>query len=155
MQYTQICIWAVALGNVPQNNLNYYQVSFYSCTVWYITFVVCYIINEMYTFQQSPQTNSFHLYPFTEKCPKCEHPRAYFMQIQTRSADEPMTTFYKCCNAQCGHRWRDWNLCTWKIINLIIWDRLAPTSRPAFLSLYLLPTDSGRYGNSSDDLKFL
>nr|XP_015215680.1 PREDICTED: DNA-directed RNA polymerase III subunit RPC10 isoform X1 [Lepisosteus oculatus] len=42
-----------------------------------------------------------------ETCPKCEHPRAYFMQIQTRSADEPMTTFYKCCNQQCGHRWRD------------------------------------------------
>lgn len=30
------------------------------------------------------------------------------MQIQTRSADEPMTTFYKCCSLQCGHRWRDW-----------------------------------------------
>uniref|UniRef100_A0A674N233 DNA-directed RNA polymerase III subunit RPC10 n=1 Tax=Takifugu rubripes TaxID=31033 RepID=A0A674N233_TAKRU len=42
-----------------------------------------------------------------ETCPKCEHRRAFFMQIQTRSADEPMTTFYKCCNAQCGHRWRD------------------------------------------------
>ncbi|XP_069760984.1 DNA-directed RNA polymerase III subunit RPC10-like [Narcine bancroftii] len=42
-----------------------------------------------------------------EPCPKCEHPRAYFMQIQTRSADEPMTTFYKCCNPGCGHRWRD------------------------------------------------
>jgi DNA-directed RNA polymerase III subunit RPC11 len=42
-----------------------------------------------------------------EKCPKCEHPRAYFMQIQTRSADEPMTTFYKCCNPQCGQRWKD------------------------------------------------
>ncbi|KAK5884538.1 hypothetical protein CesoFtcFv8_018349 [Champsocephalus esox] len=42
-----------------------------------------------------------------ETCPKCAHLRAYFMQIQTRSADEPMTTFYKCCQAQCGHRWRD------------------------------------------------
>ncbi|XP_076249626.1 RNA polymerase III subunit K [Calliopsis andreniformis] len=42
-----------------------------------------------------------------ERCPKCAHPRAYFMQIQTRSADEPMTTFYKCCNPQCGHNWRD------------------------------------------------
>lgn len=42
-----------------------------------------------------------------ERCPKCAHPRAYFMQIQTRSADEPMTTFYKCCNAQCGHNWRE------------------------------------------------
>ncbi|KAJ1520287.1 hypothetical protein ONE63_004488 [Megalurothrips usitatus] len=42
-----------------------------------------------------------------ERCPKCSHSRAYFMQIQTRSADEPMTTFYKCCNHQCGHRWRE------------------------------------------------
>ncbi|BES97909.1 Hypothetical protein NTJ_10724 [Nesidiocoris tenuis] len=42
-----------------------------------------------------------------EKCPVCEHPRAYFMQIQTRSADEPMTTFYKCCNQTCGHLWRE------------------------------------------------
>ncbi|XP_034939705.1 DNA-directed RNA polymerase III subunit RPC10 [Chelonus insularis] len=42
-----------------------------------------------------------------ERCPKCSHPYAYFMQIQTRSADEPMTTFYKCCNQQCGHNWRE------------------------------------------------
>ncbi|XP_076330739.1 RNA polymerase III subunit K [Tachypleus tridentatus] len=42
-----------------------------------------------------------------ETCPKCNHGRAFFMQIQTRSADEPMTTFYKCCNPQCGHQWRD------------------------------------------------
>uniref|UniRef100_A0A3Q2HF07 DNA-directed RNA polymerase subunit n=1 Tax=Equus caballus TaxID=9796 RepID=A0A3Q2HF07_HORSE len=42
-----------------------------------------------------------------EPCPKCEHPPAYFRQLQTRSADQPMTTFYKCCSAQCGHRWRD------------------------------------------------
>lgn len=45
-----------------------------------------------------------------ETCPKCEHNRAFFMQIQTRSADEPMTTFYKCCNMACGHRWREWPL---------------------------------------------
>ena len=41
------------------------------------------------------------------KCPKCDHDRAFFMQIQTRSADEPMTTFYKCCAATCGYRWKD------------------------------------------------
>ncbi|KAL5275311.1 POLR3K family protein [Megaselia abdita] len=41
------------------------------------------------------------------ECPECSHKRAYFMQIQTRSADEPMTTFYKCCNQICGHNWRD------------------------------------------------
>ena len=50
--------------------------------------------------------------PHTEKCPRCEHPRAYFMQLQTRSADEPMTTFYKCCNPQCGHQWREWTSST-------------------------------------------
>ncbi|XP_070500113.1 DNA-directed RNA polymerase III subunit RPC10 [Chironomus tepperi] len=40
-------------------------------------------------------------------CPACNHNRAYFMQMQIRSADEPMTTFYKCCNQTCGHNWRD------------------------------------------------
>lgn len=40
-------------------------------------------------------------------CPKCSHKRAYFMQIQTRSADEPMTTFYKCCNVACNNQWRE------------------------------------------------
>eukprot|EP01135_Chromosphaera_perkinsii_P001771 Nk52_evm40s210 gene=Nk52_evmTU40s210 len=41
------------------------------------------------------------------ECPKCEHPKAYFMMMQTRSADEPMTVFYKCCNPDCGNQWRD------------------------------------------------
>ncbi|XP_015924425.1 DNA-directed RNA polymerase III subunit RPC10 [Parasteatoda tepidariorum] len=40
-----------------------------------------------------------------ENCPKCGHPKAYFLQIQTRSADEPMTTFYKCVD--CAHRWKE------------------------------------------------
>ena len=39
------------------------------------------------------------------ECPKCDHGYAYFMQIQIRSADEPMSTFFKCC--KCGHQWRD------------------------------------------------
>jgi len=30
------------------------------------------------------------------------------MQVQTRSADEPMTTYYKCCNHECGFRWNNW-----------------------------------------------
>lgn len=42
-----------------------------------------------------------------ERCPKCGFGRAYFMQIQTRSADEPMTTFYRCCNHECNHYWRE------------------------------------------------
>ncbi|KAJ1673938.1 RNA polymerase III C11 subunit, partial [Spiromyces aspiralis] len=36
-------------------------------------------------------------------CPKCGHDRAYYMQLQIRSADEPMTMFYRCCNAECSN----------------------------------------------------
>jgi DNA-directed RNA polymerase III subunit RPC11 len=38
-------------------------------------------------------------------CPKCNHNEAYFLQMQIRSADEPMSIFYKC--VQCGHQWND------------------------------------------------
>ncbi len=37
-------------------------------------------------------------------CPKCAHNRAYYRQLQIRSADEPMTTFVTCLN--CGNHWR-------------------------------------------------
>ena len=39
------------------------------------------------------------------RCPACGHREAFFMQMQLRSADEPMTVFYKCTN--CGHRWNE------------------------------------------------
>lgn len=42
---------------------------------------------------------------YTSGCPKCDHDMAYFMQIQIRSADEPMSTFFKCC--KCAHQWRE------------------------------------------------
>ncbi|KAF9451326.1 hypothetical protein P691DRAFT_699531 [Macrolepiota fuliginosa MF-IS2] len=42
-------------------------------------------------------------------CDKCNHDRAYFYQLQIRSADEPMTTFLtstqSCVN--CAHQWRE------------------------------------------------
>lgn len=38
-------------------------------------------------------------------CPMCHHTEAYFMQIQIRSADEPMSVFYKC--VKCNHQWND------------------------------------------------
>jgi len=38
-------------------------------------------------------------------CPACGNGRAYFQQIQIRSADEPMTTFYKC--TACAKTWND------------------------------------------------
>ncbi|KAF8475868.1 hypothetical protein BDZ91DRAFT_710480 [Kalaharituber pfeilii] len=37
--------------------------------------------------------------------PDCGGDRAYFYMVQIRSADEPMTTFYKC--TKCGHKWRE------------------------------------------------
>ena len=38
-------------------------------------------------------------------CPTCNHNEAFFMQIQIRSADEPMSIFYKC--VKCSHQWND------------------------------------------------
>ena len=41
----------------------------------------------------------------TTVCPSCSYTEAYFMQMQIRSADEPMSVFYKC--VECGHQWSD------------------------------------------------
>ncbi|GAB6029425.1 Transcription elongation factor A protein 1 [Chamberlinius hualienensis] len=38
------------------------------------------------------------------KCGKCKGRNCSYNQVQTRSADEPMTTFVLC--NQCGHRWK-------------------------------------------------
>ena len=38
------------------------------------------------------------------KCGKCKKKECSFYQLQTRSADEPMTTFVTCLN--CGNRWK-------------------------------------------------
>ena len=39
------------------------------------------------------------------KCSRCHSRRCTYFQKQTRSADEPMTTFITCTS--CGKRWRD------------------------------------------------
>lgn len=38
------------------------------------------------------------------KCGKCKKRNCTYNQLQTRSADEPMTTFVMC--NECGHRWK-------------------------------------------------
>jgi len=40
-------------------------------------------------------------------CEECGHGEAYYTLIQTASADEPPTRFYKC--TACGYRWRGYN----------------------------------------------
>ena len=38
------------------------------------------------------------------KCYKCKKRKCTYYEMQTRSADEPMTTFVTCLN--CGNRWK-------------------------------------------------
>ena len=38
------------------------------------------------------------------QCGKCKQRKCTYFQMQTRSADEPMTTFVQCVN--CNNRWR-------------------------------------------------
>ncbi len=38
------------------------------------------------------------------KCSKCRQSKTTYYQMQTRSADEPLTTFVTCLN--CGNRWK-------------------------------------------------
>jgi DNA-directed RNA polymerase subunit M len=45
-----------------------------------------------------PETN--------RECPKCQNNRAYYWLIQTRSADEPPTQFFRC--TKCNHVWREY-----------------------------------------------
>lgn len=39
-------------------------------------------------------------------CPKCGHDEVYAWMMQTRSADEPPTRFYRC--ARCKYTWREY-----------------------------------------------
>jgi len=38
------------------------------------------------------------------ECPKCGNKEAVWWMLQTRSADEPTTQFYRC--TKCSHTWR-------------------------------------------------
>lgn len=55
------------------------------------------VLNDANTWKNVDQADA--------KCPKCEHEKAYFMQMQIRSADEPSTTFYRCVS--CSHNWKE------------------------------------------------
>jgi transcription elongation factor S-II len=53
--------------------------------------------------QQSNNTISASTDTFT--CRKCRSKRCSYYQLQTRSADEPMTTYIECLD--CGKRWKE------------------------------------------------
>ena len=40
-------------------------------------------------------------------CEKCGHDEAVWWMLQTRSADEPTTQFYRC--SKCSYTWRDYS----------------------------------------------
>ena len=40
-------------------------------------------------------------------CKQCGHTKAYLKEMQTRSADEPATLFFKCENKKCGYQWKE------------------------------------------------
>jgi DNA-directed RNA polymerase subunit M/transcription elongation factor TFIIS len=50
-----------------------------------------------YDTQQEAMTDTF-------KCRKCYSNKCSYYQMQTRSADEPMTTFVTCL--ECANRWK-------------------------------------------------
>ena len=41
---------------------------------------------------------------YTYKCSRCKKNKCSYYQLQTRSCDEPMTTFVKCLN--CSKQWK-------------------------------------------------
>lgn len=43
---------------------------------------------------------------YSPRCPKCHTTNITFYQLQTRSGDEGMTTFYSCLAPSCQIRWR-------------------------------------------------
>jgi DNA-directed RNA polymerase subunit M len=43
----------------------------------------------------------------TVECPKCGNNTAFWWMLQTRSADEATTQFYRC--TKCAHTWRNYS----------------------------------------------
>ncbi len=53
------------------------------------------------------EIQDLELLPRTHKlCPKCGNHEAFYWVKQTRSMDEPPTTFFKC--TKCGYIWREY-----------------------------------------------
>ncbi|TSQ69505.1 Transcription elongation factor A protein 3 [Bagarius yarrelli] len=56
------------------------------------------------------------------QCGKCKKKNCTYNQVQTRSADEPMTTFVLC--NECGNRWKVKNFCFCKLFLILLHFKL-------------------------------
>lgn len=87
-------------GNLMDRSVLSFLIYIYTLYLYFLHFLFAHSHILIYSL-----TYPHSLYKAT--CPKCENNRAYFMQIQIRSADEPSSIFYKCCRNTCGHQWRE------------------------------------------------
>ncbi|MCS6787860.1 MAG: transcription factor S [Aigarchaeota archaeon] len=56
--------------------------------------------------EEAGEESSVHPKTTDVVCPECGNREAYWWTVQTRSADEPMTQFFRC--TKCGHTWREY-----------------------------------------------
>ncbi|NOJ29052.1 MAG: hypothetical protein DA328_02670 [Nitrososphaeraceae archaeon] len=54
-----------------------------------------------------PETAAETLPTINIECPKCKNDNAYWWMLQTRSADEATTQFYRC--SKCNYTWRNYS----------------------------------------------
>ena len=62
------------------------------------------LIQEKMEREKSKYSNNIEAATDTYTCRKCKSNKCTYYQMQTRSADEPMTTFVGCID--CGNRWK-------------------------------------------------
>ena len=91
-------------GNVLQGNsvkckTCIYQKSIEKKRLWYNVKTSLKKKDDIFVDNTNPETEN------AGKCPKCDHSKAFFKEIQMRSSDEGTTLFLKCANTLCGHQW--------------------------------------------------
>ena len=64
------------------------------------------IIHEHRLKHESQQSHDASAFSTEFECPRCKQRKCSYAEVQTRSADEPMTIFVTCMNAKCKHQWR-------------------------------------------------
>tara|TARA_B100002051_G_C16381424_1_gene460669 strand:+ start:125 stop:637 length:513 start_codon:yes stop_codon:yes gene_type:complete len=91
------------LNYLENNQCNAHEIAFMShqelCPERWKDLIETKKIRDKYKYTPNIDANTDN---FT--CRKCKSNRCSYYQLQTRSADEPMTTFVTCIN--CGNRWK-------------------------------------------------